>query len=125
MNEIFSYLQSAITGPGRFRFVVQPLVAILLGIRDGRIDVRLGLPAYGLQVVRAGLGRSRILKQGVRQIIVPLCIGFLLDVIIRAIMGYGFRPVASALVGIFLIGLPYILARGITNRVTARQPGRT
>jgi len=35
-----------LTGPGRFRFGLQPLVAILLGVRSGLADARAGLPPY-------------------------------------------------------------------------------
>ena len=35
-----------LTGPGRFRFVLQPLIATLLGIRGGLVDARAGRPPY-------------------------------------------------------------------------------
>src|SRR5262245_41769651 len=35
-----------LTGPGRFRFILQPLVATVLGIRSGRADARAGRPPY-------------------------------------------------------------------------------
>jgi hypothetical protein len=35
-----------LTGPGRFRFVLQPLIATLLGIRSGLADARAGRPPY-------------------------------------------------------------------------------
>ena len=42
----FEDLPKRLTGPGRFRFVLQPVVAILLGIRDGLLDARAGRPPY-------------------------------------------------------------------------------
>ena len=33
-------------GPGRGRFIRQPLVAIILGVKGGRFDVVAGRPAY-------------------------------------------------------------------------------
>src|SRR5262245_46385520 len=35
-----------LTGPGRFRFILQPLLATILGIRSGRADARAGRPPY-------------------------------------------------------------------------------
>src|SRR5205809_7902076 len=35
-----------LTGPGRFRFILQPLPAIVLGIRSGLPDPRAGRPPY-------------------------------------------------------------------------------
>src|SRR5215510_16070968 len=45
-QEFFADLPKRLTGPGRFRFVLQPAVAILLGIRDGLLDARAGRPPY-------------------------------------------------------------------------------
>ena len=39
-------LPKRLTGPGRFRFILQPLVATLLGIRSGVADARAGRPPY-------------------------------------------------------------------------------
>ena len=36
------YILELITGPGTLRFVIQPVLAILLGIRDGRNDAKAG-----------------------------------------------------------------------------------
>src|SRR5439155_11200783 len=35
-----------LTGPGRLRFILQPLTAIVLGIRSGLADARAGRPPY-------------------------------------------------------------------------------
>jgi len=40
--EFLEELPRRLTGPGRCRFVLQPLVAILLGVRVGRGDTRAG-----------------------------------------------------------------------------------
>jgi hypothetical protein len=42
----FAHLLARLSGPGAFRFVLQPLVAVLLGIRDGRADAKAGRPPY-------------------------------------------------------------------------------
>src|SRR5689334_17895644 len=34
------------SGPGRFRFVLQPLIATILGIRSGLADAREGRPPF-------------------------------------------------------------------------------
>ena len=42
----FEDLPKRLTGPGSFRFIFQPIVAILLGMRDGLLDARAGRPPY-------------------------------------------------------------------------------
>ena len=39
-------LEAMLRGPGRARFIRQPLVAIVRGVKDGRFDVVAGRPAY-------------------------------------------------------------------------------
>lgn len=39
-------LDAMLHGPGRARFILQPLIAIILGVKDGRFDVVAGRPAY-------------------------------------------------------------------------------
>lgn len=41
-RQFIDELPQRFTGPGRFRFVLQPLVAIVLGWRSGLIDARAG-----------------------------------------------------------------------------------
>src|ERR1044071_6189262 len=42
----FEDIPSRLTGPGRFRFVLQPLVAVVFGIRSGLADRRAERPPY-------------------------------------------------------------------------------
>src|SRR5262252_3042621 len=47
-------LPKRLTGPGRFRFILQPTFAIILGIRAGKADARLGRPPYLYSLVFHG-----------------------------------------------------------------------
>src|SRR5215831_12560667 len=51
-----------LSGPGRFRFILQPLIATLLGIRSGLADARSGRPAYIWGVLFNRNLRSELLK---------------------------------------------------------------
>ena len=42
----FSDLAPRLSGAGRLRFLIQPAIAILLGVRDGRGDARAGRAPY-------------------------------------------------------------------------------
>ena len=42
--EFLAEIPARFTGPGRLRFVLQPTVAILLGLRGGLADARAGRP---------------------------------------------------------------------------------
>jgi hypothetical protein len=105
------------TGPGRFRFVVQPVVAIVLGIQNGLADARAGRPPYlsGLLFHR-GL-RRQLVKSGLENVANLLLLGILLDSVFQWLI-YGVSHLGAALVvGPTLIIAPYAIARALSNRV--------
>jgi hypothetical protein len=105
-----------LTGPLGFRFIVQPIAATLLGIRDGRRDVEAGEPPYLLNLLAHPDKRWRLWRSSLRAMLVPVIIGVILDGIAQTMIFSVLRPGQAILVGAILIGLPYITARGLINR---------
>ena len=121
-GEFFEDLPRRLTGPGRFRFVFQPLVAILLGVRSGRGDARAGRPPFLLALAAHAQHRRQMLAEAARSLANIVLIGILLDAISQwLILGIA-HPGAALVVGPVLIGLPFALARGLSNRMA--QPKR-
>ena len=114
----FEDLPRRLTGPGRLRFVFQPLIAILLGIRGGVADARAGRPPFLLAVAAHPLHRRAMLGDAARAIVNIMLVGILLDVIAQWLILGVAHPFAALVVGPVLIGGPYALARAIANRVT-------
>jgi hypothetical protein len=106
-----------LTGPGRFRFVVQPVIATLLGIRSGRADARAGRPPYlyGLLFHR-GL-RAELVRSGFGTVVNLLLMGILLDAVFQWVILGVSHPGAALVVGPVLIVGPYSLARALSNRL--------
>lgn len=110
-------LAAMLGGPGRFRFIVQPIIAILLGIRDGRLDAEAGRPAYAIAVFFVKEGRREALKSGAKTFIKPFVIAVVIDMLVQAYLFHNVRFASALVVGVLLIALPYTLARGLTNRI--------
>jgi len=107
-----------LTGPGRFRFILQPLVATILGIRSGRVDARTGRPPYLKALITDGEHRGEMARDGFRSIVNLLLMGILLDSIFQwMILGQSY-PGAALVVGPVLITTPYAIARALANRTT-------
>jgi len=112
-----------LTGRGMFggsfqiRLILQPLVALLLGIRLGIRDAKHGKEAYFLRLVQAKHDRWLVLKEGLRDAIVPLCVAFILDAILQHMIVGRVRPMAAAVVGTLLVFIPYVIGRGVSNRI--------
>lgn len=109
-------LSRMLSGPGRFRFIVQPLVAIILGIRDGRLDAKAGRPAYLISVFFTRGERREALKSGTKSFIKPFVVSVVLDIVVQFFLFRDVRIWSAFVVGTLLIALPYSLARGLTNR---------
>jgi hypothetical protein len=105
-------------GPGRLRFILQPLVAIGFGTRDGIRDALAGRPPFLRDLIlhkseRRGLMRSALAS--VRDIIV---IAILLDIISQLLIFRMVHPGAALLIGPVLIAFPYASSRAIANRAS-------
>jgi hypothetical protein len=112
-----------LTGPGRFRFVLQPLIATLLGIRSGLADARAGRPPY-LQGVLLHRGLRRdLVRTGLERVANLLLMGILLDAVFQWVILGVSHPGAALVVGPVLIITPYSLARAISNRLARRRSG--
>lgn len=117
-------LEAMLGGPGRFRFIVQPFVAIVLGIRDGRLDAKAGRRPYVIAAVFAKEGRRAALRSGIATFIRPFTVAVLLDMILQFYILDRVRIWSAFVVGTVLIAVPYALARGLTNRSTSRRMQR-
>ena len=119
-ERFFQDILARLSGPGRLRFVVQPTVAILLGVRSGIKDAREGVPPFLWALALLREHRRALLRSSFISIRDLVAIAILLDVISQFIIFHEVHPGAALLVGPVLITLPYILARAITNRIVGR-----
>src|SRR4051794_735442 len=108
VSKIFEELVARLgSGPMQFRLIVQPAMALLLGIRDGLMDARLGSPPFlwGLLFRRKHLKPS--LKSALRRLQVPIAVATLADALVQYLMFGYVRPAVAVMVGVLLMGLPY------------------
>jgi hypothetical protein len=112
----------ALKGPGHLRFIIQPAIAVLLALRDGHRDFR----EHREPFVWGLLHRRAKLTTALRKIAVPLSIAIVIEAILEFYTLRSIRPSWAILVGIFLVGLPYIVVRALSNRMfhawAARHP---
>lgn len=105
-----------LTGPGRFRFVLQPVMAIVLGIRSGLGDARAGRPPYLWGMLFHRELRGELVRTGFESVLNLLLMGILLDSVFQWIILGASYPGAALVVGPVLIVTPYTLARALSNR---------
>jgi hypothetical protein len=104
-------------GPLYFRLILQPIVASVLAIRAGRNDARKGRAALFLAILREPKKRRLLLWNAWRDIGKLFLVGVGLDVTYQLIALHGIRPVQSLIVATVLAVFPYLVVRGLTNRI--------
>jgi hypothetical protein len=116
-----------LTGPGWFRFLLQPVIAATLGARAGRLDAREGRVPYLYALFFASEVRVELIRGTLESIAHVLLMGILLDAVCQwLILGVSY-PGAALVVGPVLIAVPYATARSLANRFTktrASEPER-
>jgi hypothetical protein len=112
-----------LTGPGRFRFILQPAIAIALGIWGGVTDARMGRPPYLYGILFHRDARRELLRSGFESVVNLLLMGILLDSVFQWLILGQSHPGAALLMGPVLIVLPYSFARALSHRF-ARALGR-
>jgi hypothetical protein len=123
-REFFLDLPKRLFGPGRFRFLLQPAVAIVLGVAAGQADARAGRPPYLYALVLGSEDRGRLVRSAFRDVANMLLAGILVDSVCQWLILGASYPGAALLVGPVLIAAPYAAARALANRVTAAREGR-
>lgn len=103
-------------GPFSARFVIQPLLALLLGLRDAKLDVAAGAPPYVIGLLRSPGDRRERLKEGAIAVAKPFAVSVVLDAIVQWLVAGRVGVLAAFGTGLLLIGVPYVLARGLGNR---------
>jgi hypothetical protein len=111
-------------GPMRFRFVLQPLMATIVAIRDGLEDARSGRSPYFATVLGSPQERPARLREGLNATARIIALGLIMDVIYQAVVFRTFYPDQALVVALVLAFVPYLIFRGVTARISRGQPSR-
>lgn len=127
MDELFARiwenLMGRVGGPMSFRLVLQPAMAVFLAVRAGLEDARAGNPAYGWAVLTDPRHRRDLLRQGWKAIAKVFLAAIVIDLVYQFAVLRWIYPGEALLVAFLLACVPYLLVRGLVNRLMrSRQP---
>jgi hypothetical protein len=121
MDDLFSRgwgdLIARDSGPLHDRLIIQPVVATLLAVRAGWRDAREGRSAFFWAVVADPTHRLFLLRQGWKDVSKIFLVALALDVIYQVIVLHWVYPTQLLIVASLVAFVPYLVFRGITNRV--------
>jgi hypothetical protein len=118
---IWNNLIARPAGPLKFRFLMQPAVAIFLAIRSGLRDSREGKPAYFWALFANPSNRAALLRDGVRSIGKLFVFAIVLDCAYQLIVLRWVYPFEALVVAVVLAAVPYLLVRGPVNRIATMR----
>ena len=114
-------MNDRVSGPMKFRLLLQPAMAAFFAIRAGLSDARTGKPPYFWSLVTDPAHRIDMLKDGWKSVGKVFLIALLLDVIYQVIVLKFVYPGEAIYVAFVLAILPYLILRGLVTRIARKK----
>jgi hypothetical protein len=116
-TRVITQLVARISGPMKFRLVLQPAIAAFFAIRSGLADAKAGKPPYFWGLLTNPVERNGMLKDGWKSVGRVFILALVLDIIYQLIEIH-FVYIGEALIVAFVLAiLPYLILRGLITRM--------
>ena len=120
-DRVGTQLIARVSGPMKFRLVLQPCMAAFFAIRSGLADAKTGKPPYFWTMVSDHKERAELLRDGWKSVGKVFILAIVLDVIYQIIELHFVYVGEAILVAFILAFLPYLILRGIVTRIARRK----
>jgi hypothetical protein len=118
-------LVSGLSGKGQFRLILQPTMALILGVRFGITDAKEGKAPFLFRLFSTRHERWGLFKRSLSDAALPLILALLMDGFLQYLTLHRVRPLQAVVVGVLLVWLPFTATRGLTNRIWKHaHPGK-
>ena len=119
-TRIAADLLDRVTGPMKFRLVLQPIMASIFAIKAGLHDARTGQPPYFWSLFTNPAQRVSMLKDGWKSVGKVFMLALVLDVVYQIIVMRFVYPGEAFITAVLLAIVPYLLLRGLVTRFTRK-----
>lgn len=120
-TRVGTQLLARVSGPMKFRLVLQPLLASFFAIRGGLADAKAGKPPYFWGLLWARGHRAEMVKDGWKSISRVFLLAIALDVVYQIIVLRFVYPGETIIVALVLAIVPYLILRGPVNRLARKK----
>lgn len=110
-----------VSGPMKFRLLLQPIMASVFAIVSGLKDARAGKSPYFWSLLTDPAHRREMLKDGWKSVGKVFVLALILDVIYQVIALRFVYPGEAVVVAFVLAIVPYLILRGLVTRVARGQ----
>jgi hypothetical protein len=125
LHRMWDDLLARPSGPVAFRFLLQPVMAAILGVRDGLKDAKIGRSPYFWTVLSQPDKRNARLREGAWATSRVILLGLVMDAIYQFKVLGTFYPVEALIIVLALAFVPYLLIRGRVDRIARWWSRRT
>lgn len=116
-QQFIAALVLRLTGTLHFRFIMQPVMALIFAVIDGIKDAKAGRPTYLWGLITDPGTRGQRLKEGWKSIGKVAILAVILDLVYQFIDKDSVNLLGSLIAAIILAILPYGLLRGPVNYI--------
>jgi hypothetical protein len=117
LSRIIEDLVGRVSGPMKFRLILQPVMAAIFAIRSGLKDAREDNPPYFWAMFTNSNSRLDMMRDGWKSVGRVFILAIVMDAIYQFIVFRWFYPGEALLVAVILALIPYLLIRGPVNRI--------
>jgi hypothetical protein len=117
-------LIARVSGPMKFRIVLQPAMAAFFAIKSGLADAKAGNPPYFWALLWDSGQRKEMLKNGWKSVGRVFLLAVVLDVIYQLIVRHFVYPGETLIVAFVLAIVPYLILRGLVTRLARKHDGK-
>jgi hypothetical protein len=123
-ERVGTQLLARVSGPMKFRLVLQPCMAAFFAIRAGLADAKAGKSPYFWGLLTDHGQRVEMLKDGWKSIGRVFILALVLDAVYQIIVIRFLYPGEMIIVAIILAIVPYLILRGLVTRFArkTKQP---
>jgi hypothetical protein len=121
LARICENLADRVSGPMKFRLILQPLMAVIFAIRDGKKDAREVRPPYFWGLFTNPDERRDMLRDGWKAVGRVFVFAVIIDAVYQFIVLRWFYPGEALFTAAILAFVPYLLIRGPVNRLLRRK----
>jgi hypothetical protein len=121
MDDVFTRIAGnlieRVSGPMKFRLLLQPIMASIFAIRAGLHDAKAGKPPYFWSLVTRPGERAAMLKDGWKSVGKVFVLALVLDIVYQIIVDRFVYPGEVVIVAFLLAIVPYLILRGLVTRM--------
>jgi len=118
---IVDNLSARVTGPMKFRLLLQPVMASIFAVMSGLKDARAGNPPYFWALLTEPAHRADMLKDGWKSVGKVYVLAIVLDVVYQIIVQRFVYPGEALIVAFILAIAPYLILRGLVTRIARKR----